>query len=79
MFSELAIVIGGHIVTFLPQDVTLFETLRKMNEIRSFKLVFLPEAPESRQEKVRRELVGALDLVAARGLLDFLDSPPTIR
>ena len=79
VFSELVIVIGGHVVTFLPRDATLFETLRRMNEIRPFKLVFLPEAPESRQEKVRRELAEALDSVTASGLLDFLDSPPTIR
>ena len=46
-----------------------------MNEIRPFKLIFLPDAPEIRQEKVRRELAEALDSVAAEGLLDFLDSP----
>jgi len=79
VFSELVIVIGGHVVTFLPRDAALFETLRKMNEIRPFKLVFLPDAPEYRQEKVRRELAEALDSVAAEGLLDFLDSPPTVR
>lgn len=79
VFSELAIVIRGHVLIFLSQDFTLFETLRKMNQIRPFKLVFLAEAPESRQEKVRRGLAEALDSVAAKGLLDFLDSPPTVR
>lgn len=48
-----------------------------MHEVRSFKLVFsleicsLPEA--------ERELAEVLVSVVAEGLLDFLDSPPTIR
>ena len=79
VFSELGIVIGGHAVAFLPQDLTLFETLRKMSEVRPFKLVFLPKNSEFYPGEVRRELTESLNLVATKGLLDFLDSPPTIR
>ena len=71
MFSELAIVITGQTLTHLPWDVALFKTLRKMNEIRPFKLEFMPEASDFHQQKVRRELAGALDLVKAQGFLDF--------
>ena len=79
MFSELVLVIAGHTVTYLPQDVTLFETLSKMYEAKPFNLVFLPEAPGLYQKEVRRGLAEALDSAVAEGLLDFLDSPPTIR
>jgi hypothetical protein len=79
VFSELVIVIGVDAVARLPSEVKLFKTLRTMNHVRVFKLVFLVVDPDSSQEKARRMLAGALDLAAARGLLDFLASPPTIR
>jgi len=77
VFSELVLVHTSIYVDRIPQEVTLFETLRKMNEVRRFKLVFLVEAENARH--ARRELETALVSVAAKGLLDFLDSPPTIR
>ena len=55
----------------------MFETLRKMNEVRRFKLVFLVEAENALD--ARREITAALVSVTAKGLLDFLDSRPTIR
>ena len=61
----------------MPWAVALFGELRRMSEVRRFKLVFLLEAPDHR--KARQELVEVLELVTARGFLDFLDSPPTIR
>ena len=79
MFSELAIVITVSEVAYLPQDLVLFEALGKMNEVRPFKLVFLPEDSGFDQEKARRELAEALESVTAKGLLGFLISPPTIR
>jgi len=79
VFSELVIAHTGYAVATLPQEVTLFETLRKMNGVRSFKLVFLLEPSDSYEESVRRELVEVLNSVIANGFLDFLDSPPTIR
>ena len=79
VFSELVIAHTGYAVTDLPQEITLFETLRKMNGVRPFKLVFLLEQSDSYQENVRRGLEGALDSVTANGFLDFLDSPPVIR
>ena len=79
VFSELVIVLAGNTTTHLPQRVTLFETLHIMNEVRPFKLVFSLEGSDCCQGEARRELAEALDLVTARGLLDFLDSPPIIR
>ena len=48
-----------------------------MNEVRRFKLVFLLRAPDPCE--ARRELLEAIESATAKGLLDFLDSPPTIR
>lgn len=63
----------------LSEEVTFFETLRKMNQVRPFKLVFLFEDAGSHREETRQELVDALDTVIAQGLLDFLDAPPTVK
>ena len=79
VFSELVIVHTGAPMTHLLQDIALFETLRMMNVARPFELVFSLEVSDSYQGKARRELAEALDSVTARGFLDFLDSPPTIR
>lgn len=76
VFSELVVVLWEHGIASLPSDVVLFETLRIMNEIKPFKLVFLVEVVGLYQEEERRELTKALDSVMGRGLLDFLDSPP---
>lgn len=40
-------------------EVTLFEALPAMKEVRPFRLVFLFEAENSFQEEARQELVGA--------------------
>ena len=80
VFSELVITLTpADEPTRLPQEVTLFETLRKMNEVRPFKLVFLLKDVGFHQEEVPRELVDNLALVIAQGLLDFLDTPPSVR
>ena len=76
MFSDLVIAIASY-ETRLPWAVPLFVELRAMNEVRPFKLVFLLETLG--YSEARRELEEALDTVTALGLLDFLDSPPTIR
>ena len=78
VFSELVVILVGR-VAWLPQEVTLFEALRAMNEVRPFKLVFSLEVPDYREGEGRQELARALDSVTASGLLDFLDSRPTIR
>jgi hypothetical protein len=78
-FSELVIIIEAVGVARLPSEVKLFETLRTMNGVRPFKLVFMLVVPDSSREETRRELAGALDSVTARGLLDFLGSPATFR
>jgi hypothetical protein len=79
VLSELVIVHSGKLATALHHDVTLFETLRQMNEVRPFKLVFSLEIPNPYLVVPLQKLVEALDLATAKGLLDFLDSPPTIR
>ena len=79
-FSELVIVLAGHEITTLHWEDTLFKTLRKVNEFRPFKLVFLLEGPFFGRAGVARSAVaGVLDSATAKGFLDFLHSPPTIR
>ena len=77
VFSELVIVTTSYGAAHLHQDVKFFETLRKMYEVRPFKLLFLPIVPE--YQKGRRELAEALDSMIAKGSFDFFDSPPTLR
>ena len=72
VFSELVILIRDDEAVRLLSEVTLFETLHTMNEIRPFKLVFLLIGG------AQRDSVGALDLAIARGFFDFFDTPPTI-
>ena len=83
VFSELVIVLLDDAITYLHEDLVLFETLGKMKQVRPFNLVFdlicSPTVSEFSLGEMRRTLRGALDLVAAKGLLSFLDSPPTIR
>ena len=79
VFSDLVIVLAGDAIICLPEDVALFETLDKMNRVRPFNLVFLLNVPNSSQGEARRKFTGSLDFVTAKGLLDFLGSPPTIR
>ena len=79
VFSELALILGNESIAYLPSDIMLFETLRTMNEVKPFKLVFLLVVPIRLQEEARRKVAEAIDSVTAKGFLDFLDSPPTIR
>ena len=79
VFSELVIVIGAGSVSDSRPAVELFEALRTMSQIRPFKLVFLIVDPDVFQEESRREWERDLYSMAARRLLDFLDSPPIIR
>jgi hypothetical protein len=78
-FSEFVIVVGADEATYLPSEVALFETLRTVNEVRPFKLVFLLVALDPFWGETRRKLAEALDSVTAGGFLDFLDSPPAVR
>jgi hypothetical protein len=79
VFSELTILVRASGVTRAPFDVTLFETLRTMNQARPLRLVFLLITPDPLLGEARQKLEGAFDSVATRCLLDFLDSPPIIR
>lgn len=79
-FSELAVALGNDDIDHLPSDVTLFETLRMMHDIRPFKLVFLLELRPFPAEGVeeRRKLVEVLRfaMTSTRG---FLNSPLIVR
>ena len=94
VFSELVIIIPDHLLTYLAQEVRFFETLRKMNEVRPFKLVFFLVDLDNDQggrkrrsaslplksEELWRGWREAMDSEAARkSLPDFLDPPPTAR
>ena len=77
VFSDLVVVVAGH-ANYLRQEVKLFDTLRMMNDVRPFKLVFLLEGPSPSQWEVW-QLEGILKSLTAKGLLDFLNSPPSVR
>ena len=81
MFSELVIVVKDVETSDISSDVTFFGALRMMKEVRPFKLVFSFDSlfPSIHDEEERQRLAEGLDLVNAKGLLDFLDSPPIIR
>ena len=79
VFSELVIILQEMDITYFRHGVPMFEILRKMYEVKPFKLVFWPEVSDSLQGEVQQKLEGSLNLVTTEGLLDFLDSPPTIR
>jgi len=82
-FHELVIVIDDKRIPLLCWDTAFFGSLRMMYKTRSFKLAFLAEVEDQHQaggmEGVRQCLAEALGLVAAKGWLDFLDSPPAVR
>jgi len=75
-FSELVISLTRS-ETYLSWEAALFGGLRATHEVRRFKLVFLLEAQDPCE--ARREIVEALESAPSNGLLDFLDSPPTVR
>jgi len=78
-FSELVIVVVDDLVGRVPLGIMLFETLRELNEVRPFKLVFLFMGPHPGLGEARRAFEKDLDSVIAGGHFDFFDSPPTIR
>ena len=79
VFSELIFVVWHDQFAHLLSDPIFFDTLSAMNEVRPFKLDFLVQLPHPPSKGDRRGFEQALATVAAKGLLDFLDSPPTIR
>jgi len=77
VFSELIILVRGDETSAIPLDVTFFEAIRTMKQVRPFKLVFSFDTLSQfyNGERERQRLVEVLDIVNAEGLLDFLDSP----
>ena len=78
VFSDLIFVLWHDQFTRLLSDDTLFLTLRTMTEVRPFKLAFLLQVPHLPSREGRRKFEATLESVITEGLLDFLDSPPTI-
>ena len=80
VFSELVIIIGTDAVVRLLSEIRLllFETLRTVSRTRPFEVVFLLMELYFSLGEAQWRLTEALDSVAARGLPDFPDSPPTI-
>ena len=79
VFSELVLNLRDEQIAHLPSQLAPFEALRMANEIRPFKLVFFLVATDSSLGEARRKLARTIDLVTVKRLLNFLDSPPTIR
>lgn len=79
VFSELVILSWYDQFIRFRSDATSLETLRMMSTLRPFKLVILFRAlhPPSREET--QALDNTLGSAIAKGLFDFLDSPPIIR
>jgi hypothetical protein len=79
VFSELIFVIWHDQLVHLLSDAMLFETLRAMNEVRPLNLFFLIQIPHPPSREGQRRVELALEAVTAKGLLNFFDSPPSIR
>lgn len=78
VFSELTLDLREDEISRLPSDVAFFETLRKANEIRPFKLVFVLGVLNSYPKDIRCRFAEVLDQVTVKGYLNFLDYPPSI-
>lgn len=78
VFSELVVIFMGNAAAYLPQEVALFNALRRMHKVRPFKLMFLFEGPYPALGEARCVMARGLEYVTAKGHLDFLDSSPTI-
>ena len=79
VFSELVITLDTNSALRIPLVIVLCEGLRELNQVRPFKLVFSFEGPYSSPEEARHILTRCLRSATALGLLEFLNSPPTIR
>lgn len=77
VFSELIITVTHYHGTRSPWLPGLFRELCAVGKVKRFKLVFFIIATDS--HGAERELAEALDSEAAKGILDLLDSLPTIR
>ena len=81
VFSELAFDVRHYELARLSVDLAFFETLRQLNGIRSFNLVFMlcGVGPSPSPNNMLREFEKVLGSVTERALLDFLGSPPTVK
>lgn len=81
VFSEFVVVVLAERFSRLLFDGTVFDTLRAMHEVRPFELVFLilHVSGSSLPQEVRGVYEREVESSTARGLLNFLTSPPTVR
>jgi len=80
VFSELVLVIWYDQFALFPSQVALLEDLRTMNKLRPFKLEFLVRIwMREVGEMERKRFEGAVESVITGSLLNFLESPPTVR
>jgi len=79
VFSELVIVLEPSQCSYVSQDAPFWGILRAIHDVRPFKLAFLLEVSGGVRPGAQYDMMEALKSTAAKGLLDFLDSPPTIR
>ena len=79
VFSELIVVIWYEQFTSLPADITFFETLRTMSEVRPFRLVFLLQVHSPPTKEARLRLGRVVESLIENRLLDFLNSPTSVR
>ena len=80
VFSELVIIIWHDLFVRTLLDVTFFKTLRMMDEIRPFKLVFSLHIRSQNHPPWARLRIfeNAIESAMEDGL-DFLNSPPILR
>lgn len=81
VFSEFVVVVEPHWLAHLLSHGTLFIALRAMNEVRPFKLAFLVlhRSALSLSWEARQVFERDVGSATAKGLFDFLSSPPTVR
>jgi hypothetical protein len=79
VFSELVIIIGVKAVANLPLEVALFDDTALDEWIQALQIGVCTRGPGFVTGEGTTGVGGALDSATAEGLLDFLDSPPTIR
>lgn len=81
VFSGLVVVIARNRFARLLSDDTVFVALPAMNEVRPFELVFLVlhSSAFSLSQEARQVFKRNVQLATAKGLFDFLSSPPTLR
>lgn len=78
VLSVLIFVLWNEDLTGLLSSNTFFWSLRTMNQVRPFKLVFLVQFLRATYWEERPKVDAILASVNTKGLLNFLNSPPIV-